>query len=177
MVQSSAWLWKENKLNYPLVKLANYEAVTAAIVGIHRRIHNIYEDVRKTNWVKNPDWDGWKNDIEGAAAEMAYAKYRRLYWNFSFYGKNQGYLFKSGDVGQAQVRWTDREDGSLIIRTDDDPGNYFVLVIGSIPEFYIVGYIHGTEATKDEYIRAPNKGPASWFVPQHALTKFKYKTE
>lgn len=158
--------------NYPKITLTHWEAQAGAIVGVQRYLYNVYEETTKRNWVGNPNWNPWKNDIEAACAEMAYAKYRRRYWDFSVYGKKERHLLKAGDVGHEQVRWTDLEDGSLIIRTDDDPENYFVLVIGMVPDFYMIGYIKGSDGLKDEYIRGPHGGVRSWFVPQSALTGF-----
>ncbi len=158
--------------NYPLVRLTCGEAQAASIVGVMRYLYNVYQKTTKRNWVGNPKWNPWKNDIEAACAELAYAKYRKRYWNFSVYGKKERHLLKAGDVGNEQVRWTDNENGSLIIRTDDDPNNYFVLIIGMVPDFYMIGFIKGEDALQDKWLQNPHKGAESWFVPQSALTSF-----
>jgi hypothetical protein len=154
-----------------------WEAMAGAFTGVQRYLYNLYAKSKKRNWVRNPNWDGWKNDIEGSIAEMMFAKFRRQYWDFNVYTKRDRRLFKAGDVGGFEVRWTERLNGSLILRTDDSPGSYFVLVVGECPNYWIVGWIKAVDGMKDEYLDAPHDGPESWFVPQSALTLFKTKGE
>lgn len=111
--------------------------------------------------------NGWDVDIEGAAAEMAYCKSRGLY----FPGVVGNY--KGADVGdKVQVRHTVLESGCLILRENDSDNHYYVLVVGKIPQFTIVGWICGKDGKKPEWWKAPNGRPGAWFVPHGALRKF-----
>jgi hypothetical protein len=103
-------------------------------------------------------------DIEGAAAEMAFAKWRRCYFSPSVN------TFKSEpDVGWFEVRHTTLGHGSLILRESDADGSPFVLVTGASPVFQVRGWLWGREAKRAEFLRAPNGRTPAWFVPQKNL--------
>lgn len=109
----------------------------------------------------------WDTDIEGAAAELAYCKFRGQYWGGTVN------TFKAADVGVAvQIRSTPRPNGSLILRPGDDDSHYYVLVTGMIPKFRIVGWLRGREGKRDEFKQNPNNRPPAFFVPQSVLKLF-----
>ena len=99
------------------VRLSEEEMEIAAQVGSRRRIRaQVY------GWNDKHGYDGskgWDVDIEGAAAEEAFCRYRGLYWG--------GHIdtFKAADVGDnIQVRCTELEDGCLILRGEDNPEHF-----------------------------------------------------
>ena len=109
------------------------------------------------------DKNGWTDDIEGAAAEMAWAKLRDRYWSYAVN------TFKSGDVGNVQVRSASRPTDSLIVRAKDSDIDVFVLMIGRSPTFRAVGWMRGKAAKQEKWERGPNNRPPAWFVPQSEL--------
>jgi hypothetical protein len=103
-------------------------------------------------------------DIEGAGAEMAYCKLADAYWTGSIG------TFHEADVGKdIQIRHTILKDGRLIVRSGDNPNHKYVLVIGSMPNYTIVGWIKGVDAKKNEFILNPNGKGDAYFVPQNKL--------
>ena len=148
--------------------LSEIEMEIAAIVGCRRRTES-----RANNRAYSHQFDGtggWDIDIEGAAAEMAYAKFRGQYWAATVGS------FKGADIGdKVQIRSTRHPGGSLIVREDDNPDHYYVLLTGAAPTFVVRGYIQGAFAKHKEYQSAPNGRPPAYFVPQSALNAFKSK--
>ncbi len=140
------------------VKLFPHEIEMAALVGLRRRMESL--NFKDTSQGKHL----WEQDIQGAAAELAVAKHLNRYWDGSVN------TYKRGDVGFLQVRSTPLLDGSLIVREGDADNDVFVLVVGSIPTFRVVGSISARDAKDTSFRRAPNGRPAAYFVPQSALS-------
>jgi hypothetical protein len=146
-------------VSYPLtVTLSQREIFLAAIIGglmgaqsLVRRHKQHYENCR------------FCTSIEGIAAEIAVAK------ALGMRCCPKTGSFKVPDVGELHIRQTAHRGGSLIIRPGDPDGVY-VLAVGHIPTFWIVGWVHSHEVKQPQYWRAPNGGPGAWFVPQSRLT-------
>jgi hypothetical protein len=140
------------------VELTSNEFLTAALVGLSRRIV-----AAKSRQRSKFDYDGdaWENDIEAAAAERAAAKGLVTYWPGSV---NPGR--EASDLpGGWEVRWCGREDAHLIVRERDDPERRYLLVTGQLGVYELRGWILGREARRDEWRRYEGV----WFVPQPAL--------
>lgn len=152
------------------ISLSKEEALKASIMGVERRLTNIFRELRDLGHHGPPiggSW--WSNDIEAACAELAFSKFIKEDWVGAVN------TFNAPDVGDSwQVRYTDREYGCLIIRKKDKPklSQRFALVTGSLPNYSIKGYLLGTNAIQDKYIRNPNNGEPAWFVPQKDLIQF-----
>ena len=109
-------------------------------------------------------------DVYGALAEIAYCKYRNTYWS----GPVNNY--KDPDAGDSvQVRHSQLNNASLILRENDREDYYYVLVTGEMPTFKICGWIQGADGKRDNFLRAPNNRPPAWFVPQSSLKPFNKK--
>jgi len=105
----------------------------------------------------------WATDIDGALAEMAFAKHMNFYWSAS----NRS--FKEPDVGEWHVRSTRHSDGHLIVRPNDvDPESRFVFAITGDRWVSLVGWMLASEARIDQFWRENERG---WWVPQSALTE------
>lgn len=148
------------------VDLTWYEFAGAAEVGLRRfemscvsRLNhaNVYE----RSWVAR-----LVDEVVGASGERAFCKARELYWDGSvntFHG--------TADAGGLwEVRTTTRAEGRLIVRDNDAPHRWYVLVIADPPRYSIAGYIRGAAARNPEWLDDPGDRRPSWFVPQHALT-------
>ncbi len=153
------------------ISLDKNEARIAALTGVERKLESIYgkydrDEVGNEKYKTN----SWDYEINGAAAELAFGKYRGCYWGA---GVN---TFKKADLGKTlQVRHTDRDNGRLIVRPGDNRSHKFILVVGKIPRFRIVGWMLGKDAMVDRYIDNPNRGKQCWMVPQSELIGFKIK--
>jgi hypothetical protein len=105
--------------------------------------------------------------LRGALGEIAAAKALGRYWT----GAGTDF-HRDQDVGQFQVRVTDRDSGCLIVRPneghDNDP---WILVTGSFPNYIVRGWLYGHEARQPEFLQAPNGRPPAYFVPQDRLRR------
>jgi len=141
----------------------------AAFVGAKRHIESVFAGRTPADGFDQTKADIYRINIEGAAAEMAYCKFRGVYFPATVNN------FKSADVGSnVQVRHTKRPDGDLRITKNDNPEHFFVLVIGIPPVMHIVGWIKGADGMRPEWLRVLTEGrAASYWVPQRELNGFK----
>ena len=147
-----------------LVRLTEIEMEMGSFVGCKRRAESRAKN-RKQGAGYN-EADAWRNDIEGACAELAYCKALGIYWPGSINS------FKDADCGKlTQIRQTHHLNGSLIVRDRDPDNHFYVLVVGHCPEFEIVGWIKGHDAKKNEFLRCPGDQNPAYFVPQNKLIK------
>lgn len=146
------------------VTLTKIEMQIASHVGMMRKIESRSLGL-KEGWHSPKHNDTkWDMDIEGAGAELAYCKFTNVYWTGSIG------TFHKADVGNdIQIRHTTLQDGRLIVRSEDNPNHNYVLVIGSMPNYTIVGWIKGVDAIKNEFICNPNNKGKAYFVPQNKL--------
>jgi len=135
----------------------------ASDVGRMRRLSSI-----KSGLVDNPPLNGpgWSEDIEGACAELALAKHLDIHWDGSVN------TFKSKpDVGDLEVRVTSHQSGRLIVRPHDSDTATYVLLVGSCPNYRVVGCMTGAQAKSEQWLTSPDSRgrPAAYFVPQSDL--------
>lgn len=143
-----------------LVTLTPEECAFAAREGAMRRVRGLL----KRNHRHGEPRDPWAMDINGCAAEIAFAKGMGMYW------WPRATPDPDGDVGDWQVRWTEREDGALILHESDRDDQRFALVIGSMPDYRIAGWMFAAAGKIDAYWRDEVKRPA-FFVPQDKLNR------
>lgn len=148
-----------------MVRLDRGEITVAAFVGMMRHVNEM--DTPDKHGLDGAGGIGWSLDIEAAAAEMAYAKARNLYWP----GLVDDPKALPGDVGIAEIRQTANPEGHLLLHDDDHDDRPYVLVIGQTPEFRIVGWIWGRDGKQRHWWRADTGRPA-YFIPQGALHEF-----
>ena len=124
------------------VRLSWAEAQIAAFVGCQRRLRGMARQLGEPSG--RPSGDLWGLDVEAAGAELAVAKLLDTYW-FDSGGPDRG------DVDSYEVRYSRRFDGDLIIRPGDDDERVFVLVVGAIPVYQVVGYKHARDGKQEAY--------------------------
>lgn len=140
------------------ITLQRYEIIVAAEVGLRRQIMSL--DSTQTNKVNNKDF-GWHTHIEAACSEMVVAKLLNIYWDGSVG------TYKAPDVGEYQVRHSQQENASLIVREKDSPSEIYILVVGICPFYTVCGWILGGDAKQNVHHRKGYNGmPDAWFVEQ-----------
>jgi hypothetical protein len=144
------------------VILTEGEVIAAVQIGVARMLGSIK--------LKSPDAhgydgeDGWTKHIEGAGAEMAAAKRIACYWSATVN------TYKQADLrDNVQVRWRSRDYYDLIIRDDDPPDHIYILVLGKMPSYRVVGFIRGVPVDHPEWRKTYGNREEAWFVPQNAL--------
>jgi len=142
-----------------LITLSPMELLQGAMTGVIRRITSITRSLDKN---KHADKSDWATDIDGALAELAFAKWRGVYCRPS------NMSLKEPDVGKTQVRSTSHALGHLIVRPNDkkNAAQPFVLGITDAPRVRFVGWKFGIDCLRDEYWREEKDG---WWVPQADL--------
>ena len=145
------------------VSLTWSEVTQAAVVAVMRQVANI-RDGRKDAHGLGPTTAGWGIHVEGCCGEMAAAKALGVFWTGAL-----GNL-RSPDIGQRiQVRASTLRDARLILHKDDDDAAAFVLVIGTIPEYLLAGWVLGADGKQESYWTDPKGGRPAYFVPQARL--------
>jgi hypothetical protein len=145
------------------VVLEWFELSEAAHVGALRHIETIRRGIVRADGTV-PDWG---EDVEGACAERAVAKWLGVYWSGSVNG------FHEPDVGRLGVRHAKVRSHCLIVR-DRDLERYgadarFVFVTGERGEYELRGWATLSTAMRPEWMRDPHGWGRAWFVPTHAL--------
>lgn len=144
------------------VWLTPSEAHYAAMIGVARHIEALRAN--RPDRYGADEHDGWSLHIEGAAGELAAAKYLGVYWSAPVNTYSTG-----GDVGDLQVRTRSRHDYDLIIREKDRDEDRFILVTGKTPHFRLRGWLTGAEAKTPQYLKEYGGRSPAWFVPASAL--------
>ena len=145
------------------IVLTESEITIASTVGIKRQLECIRNKLQDKH---GHDGAGWNLHVEGACGELVVAKALGLYWDGSVN------TFKTGDdVPGLQVRTRSKDWYELIIRKDDDPDAKFVLVTGVCPVYRIHGWMLGSDAMQEKWLKEYGGREAAYFVPQDALLR------
>ena len=154
----------------PVVTLSWQEQLFAGQAGLMRRLSALSR--QRCEPYGPPTVDLWGNDIESCGAEAAVAKLLDRYW-LAVVARPQEL---PGDVGDVQVRSTQRADGRLIVYERDPDDARFVLVRGRFPTYDVVGWLRGRDAKRRHFYRVDVKHPA-FFVPADALASMQILTD
>lgn len=149
------------------VSLTPDECRAAAYAGIHRRLDSLSKG-RVEVYGKAAGGAYWDIDCEAAAAELALAKALGVFW---VGGTDPVADRRDGDVAGLQVRHTKHRNGKLILHNRDSDAHTFVLVVGAMPEFEVVGFITGAEGKQPQHWWANAPRPA-YFVAREFLAPF-----
>ncbi len=142
------------------MELNSSELQQGSFIGMQRHNYAIYKGLRQRKGYKNP----WDNVIEGALAEMAFAKLMNIYWD----GKIN--KLTKGDVGFWEVRQTKHTDGCLRIAPTDNNDAPYVLLTGQNGVYFVRGWMMGIEGKQQKYWRKmSDQGRYNFWVPQSDL--------
>jgi hypothetical protein len=145
------------------IVLTTTEMMIAAYVGSGRNVQSLKQDWTPAAGVGLVNT--WTLNIEGAAGEMAVAKFLNIYW-LPIIGDNH-----ADDVGPFQVRTnTSRKHTDLCLRPKDNPERCYISVLSFAPGFLILGWIWGADGKVDKWLRdgSPDR-PKCFYVPESAL--------
>jgi hypothetical protein len=142
------------------VRLTLSEARVAALVGIERQIDSLRWQRRNRPGVRPSS--AWTIHVEGAGAELAFAKLMGWYWDASV-----GTFHGQADVGQVQVRRQREHHWDMGLRPHDVPGVY-VLVTGCLPYYRVHGWAKWPGSPSYEAAYDPGR-PAARYVRQADL--------
>lgn len=138
-----------------IIELTPDEVHTAALHGLLRRTQKLAGKRADRVQQQRSSWD---NEVEGACAELAFCKWRGVYWS----GLSQ---LRARDGGDFEVRYTVHEgNGGLIIYEHDVDDGVFVLIDGHAPRFRLVGWMRGRDGKRDEF-----RKPFGFLVPRDRL--------
>jgi hypothetical protein len=140
-----------------------YQVSVAAQVGLMRQTEAMNSGKKDAHGF---DGDPWAIHINGAIGEQAVAQYLEITWELTV---NTYKYFP--DLGKnIQVRAASRLTDSLIFRPKDNKDALWVLVVGELQDWYVVGWLEGHKCTKREWFRDPNdRNSPAYFVPQVQL--------
>ena len=137
------------------VRLERYEMELASSVGRSRNLSAIVKCSKDV--YPSDSQNAWGQHIDGAGAELAFAKFIGLYWD----GSVDTYRSGTGDLPFTQVDVKHSRDGKWKIK-ERDMGD-LVLVRGTMPEYVIEAYCNADDIKK--YAPAYND-PKLWAVPE-----------
>ena len=111
--------------------------------------------------------DGFTNDVEAAAAEMAVAKHLNVYPEWSPTPGEVPKFDLAWNGQKIDVKSTQRPDGNLLI-PELDGELLYILVCGTMPQYRILGKIRGFEVPiTGRWVTL--KHTACWLVPADNL--------
>ena len=148
-----------------IVDLNWHEYYAAACVGMLRKtqsIHKKHQDGHGAIMSSKPVYDsGWA--VVSAASELAAAKALGRYWDFSVNTYQQSDLHELEVKCQMHYTQDPAKDANyLIIRPGYSDLQKYLLVIGhSHTRYELAGYIHGSDAKRDEWLTRVGSRP--WF--------------
>lgn len=141
------------------IKLTMYEIMMAANVGVMRQVESLKYNMQQRHGADSET--DWQKHIESALTECALAKYTNVFWCKR--ARSQP------DVGDCEVRASQRPDARLIVHKDDHDDRQYWLVTGKNGVYTIHGYMMGKDAKQDKYWTDPKTGRPAYFVPQSHL--------
>jgi len=147
-----------------IVVLSQPECRIATYVGnLRRKISLAYGHSTRQDFTS----DGFRNDVEAAAAEMAVAKCLNIYPEWQPTPGTVPKFDLTWDGQRLDVKSTQRPDGNLLIPYLDKELLY-VLVCGTMPQYRILGEIRGSEVPVAGRWVTLEHGPC-WLVPADKL--------
>jgi hypothetical protein len=146
------------------IRLTAPELSIAAHVGVMRKLFARRATLGNADGMD--PWS-WSEEIDGAAGELAVAKYLGMYWNGTVED------ITKPDVGPYEVRTNcSRRLSDTILRPGKvHPDRVYIGVLAFPPVFEIMGWIFGDMGMQDQWLHDGGLNrPKAWFIPRSALT-------
>jgi hypothetical protein len=146
-----------------MITLTATELMVAAYVGSARNVQSLIQKWSPASGAGLHDT--WTPNVEGAAGEMAAAKYLGIYWQPIIGNSN------ADDVGFYQVRTNiSRKHTDLCLRQRDNPDKIYISVLSFLPNFEILGWIFGRDGKLNKFLRDGSVDrPQCFYVPRTVL--------
>lgn len=148
-----------------IVKLTPQELFLGATQGIMRACTAIGKGRIDTDDERpEHEVDRWMIDIEGALGEMAAAKGLGVYWS----GVSK---FRGEDAGRYEVKTTRWEKGRLLLPRGADDDKPYVLAVGQLGTYDLVGWAFGRDVKQPQYWSEMKRGSGrcGFMMPQDHL--------
>jgi len=131
------------------VSLNEGEAAIATIASVMRYCVNRAAGVKDK---KGGPQSNYYTDLHGFGAELAFGKHRNLYPDLGTSPRSGGSDFINANGEEIDIKCTQYKTGKLIVNEKKKKSStkYFVLMIGEVPDFEIIGYATSDEIFKDE---------------------------
>lgn len=143
-----------------------YDCGRAAQIGCMRNIDSLQRKSKNKNNLD--ETDNWTLHVEGAAGELAVARYFGVPWPGLVGCPQAPDVRINGRWCQVKTnksrRWTD-----LIVKQDDPDGFNYIGVLSFLPEFVITGWLPAAEIKQTRFWRDPTGGRPAYFVPRDLL--------
>jgi hypothetical protein len=140
------------------------EVKEASDEGVKRQLRALKDGLKSKFGCSESQGEGFGRHILGACAERAFAKFMGYPWSPDING------FHDADVGRVyQVRYRTKRDWDLVIRPGDNPEHIYILIVGDIPTFTLVGWVRGFEGMKECYKKIRGERAPMFYIPQSEL--------
>jgi len=137
------------------------EIMLGVNAGVMRRIYALKANKQGVYGASNES--AWDNDINGAVAELACAKWANTFWNGTVG------ITTASDVGPWQVRSKVVDGHRLVVRPTDDEGAVFISALVLIPRVILCGWLLGREAKQDRWLYTYPPKPPMYFIEDKHL--------
>ena len=144
------------------IRLNLLEVHLAGSIGLIRQEESLRKGLKDKHGCDGSD--GFSIHIQGAAGEMVLAKYLQIYWMGSV-----NTFTKINDVANFEVKTRSKDSYQLLVRRDNKDSDIFVLVVGTIPNFKIIGWLSGQEAKQEKWLKFHGDREGAYFVPNEEL--------
>lgn len=144
----------------PVVELAWSEILLAGQAGIMRRVQSLKLGWTEISVSENP----WGNEVMGAIAELAVAKYYNVYWASAVGHPGEP------DIGPYQVRSKAAPHHRLIVHKKALDTDVYISALVEPPRVTLCGWLMGYEAKDPRWWRdMPPPKASAFFVPDSSL--------
>ena len=101
-----------------------------------------------------------ETDLNGIGGEIAFCKRANIYPDINTYRRPRQDAFIRPGIG-VDIKTTKYENGKLVVASwkRNEPTNYYALVVGTFPNYRIVGVIAADEVFRSENIGDLGYGP------------------
>jgi hypothetical protein len=143
------------------IRLEWAEIMLAVSAGTMRRIFALKNG--KCGVYGASDEAAWDNDINGAIAELACAKWANVFWNGTVG------ITTLPDVGKWQIRSKVIDGHRLVVRPTDADRQIFISALVQLPIVSLCGWLFGADAKNAHWLKEYPPKPPMYFVEDQYL--------
>lgn len=155
-------LWIKENIHAPLYKNDCRVTLSPQEIAIVRYIAQKRYEAARSAGVKDQRLDTSSTvlDIEGFGAEMAFCKKFNFYPDFTVGARSGGFDVLTRKGAKVDIKYTQYQTGHLLatLKKKGTDTDIYVLVIGKLPNYTIVGYMAAEDLFKDENLKDMGHG-------------------